>query len=87
MTTKNEHLAGIKESLKERIANPAAYVTTVKGKPLKREFLKLAERMIEGDELWEWEWFGTLGARNSYSFGWCVVRTGEVIASHCHSHG
>jgi hypothetical protein len=85
MKTEAEHLADLKALLTQRIEDPAAYVATVKGKPLKQHFQKLIRMMQQGDELWEWEWWGTAGPTSSYSFGWCVVRRGEAIASHCHS--
>lgn len=86
MKTEAEHLAELKGLLTQRITDPTAYVATVKGKPLKHEFGKLVRLMKEGDEIWEWEWRGRSGPRNGYSFGWCVVRNGEAIASHCHSY-
>ena len=85
MKTEAEHLAELKGLLTQRIADPPTYVKTVKGKPLKHEFGKLFRLMQDGDEIWEWEWWGSSGPRHSYSFGWCVVRNGEAIASHCHS--
>ena len=85
MKTDAEHWEELKGLLTKRIADPVAYVVTVKGKPLKHEFGKLVRLMQEGDEIWEWEWRGPVEPRNRYSLGWCVVRAGEVIASHCHS--
>ena len=85
MQTEAEHLASLPSLLKQRVVNPREYIRTVRGKSLKQEFKKLTSRMESGDELWEWEWFGTSGPRNSYSMGWCILRQGVAIASHCHS--
>jgi len=81
-----EHLRWVVQHLKEEIADPAAYVASVRGKPLKHEFTKLVRLMTDGDQLWEWEWFGKIGPRDSYSMGWCVVRKGVAVASYCYSY-
>ena len=85
MKTDTELLAELKALLTVKIDNPEEYVKTVRGKSLKHEFGKLVRQMVAGDELWEWEWWGPMEPRNSYSLGWCVVRKGEPVVSHCHS--
>lgn len=72
-------------NLKTRIDEPALYSMSIVGKKLRREFQKLTGLMQGGDELWEYEWFGNIGPRPSYSMGWCVVRGEELVASHLHS--
>ncbi len=85
MQTEAVHLASLPSLLKQRIVDPSEYIRTVRGKSLKQEFKGLASRMGSRDELWEWEWWGTIGPRSSYFMGWCIVRQGVAIASHCHS--
>jgi hypothetical protein len=86
MHTEAEHLASLPSLLKHRIFDPSEYIGTVRGKSLRQEFKKFTSRMERDDELWEWESWGTSGPRDSYSMGWCIVRRGVAIASHCHSH-
>lgn len=86
MLTEEEHLASLPELLTQQILDFEAYFKSVRGKELKRDFKKLTSKMAEGDELWEWEWWAPRGPRNSYSMGWCIVRQGLAVASHCHSH-
>lgn len=83
--TEAEHLESLATLLTKRIVDPASYVPTIRGKFLKNEFRKLMRRTLDGDELWEWEWWGAVEPRNRYSMGWCVVRNGHAIASFCHS--
>jgi len=87
MTTDAKQPFSPLEHLTQRIPDPDAYVVTIRGKPLKQEFRRLVASTLEGDELWEWEWFGTVGVRNAYSMGWCAVRNGTLVASYCHSQG
>jgi len=85
MKTQDEMLAEVKDLLTHRIEVPADYIKTVRGKKLRQEFGKLLRLMDDEDELWEWEWWGPTEPRNSYALGWCVLRNGVPIASHCHS--
>ncbi len=44
--------------------------------------------MQPDDQLWEWS-YSNPGERRqpNYSMGWCVVRDGLPVDSHCHSFG
>lgn len=84
--TETEHLESLVALLTTQVLDPVAYITTIRGKSLKREFEKLMRLVRDGDELWEWEWWGPVEPRNRYSMGWCVVRDGRATASFCHSH-
>lgn len=75
----------ILSNLRARIHDPVEYVRTITGKQLKREFKKLTSHMQAADEVWEWDWFGSIGPRPAYSIGWCVIRGREIVASHVHS--
>ena len=44
--------------------------------------------MRAGDELWEWRHSDPREIRQPNDMiGWCVVRDGVPVDSHCHSHG
>jgi hypothetical protein len=73
-------------SLFRQITDIQAERRSTRGKAIKQEFDQLVSQMQEGDELWEWRWYGEDSRLNSYSFGWCVVRGGIVIDSFCHSY-
>lgn len=69
-----------RDLLTVKIEDGDAYLLQVRGKALKAQFKRLLRAMTAGDELWEWSWSAERGGRFSYSYGWCVMRNGEVIA-------
>jgi hypothetical protein len=85
MLTDEEYLDKITDLVTKRITDFDTYIRLVKGKKLKHEFSKLVRLVGKNDELWEWEWYATVGPRECYSMGWCVLRDSRAIASHCHS--
>ena len=74
-----ERLAGL---LTKRID-----VSSLKLKKLAPEDRQMLGAMLPGDELWEWAWFGTIGRRDAYQSGWCVIRSGVVVDGTCDSRG
>ena len=85
MHTETEHLEFVAAHLSKEIEDPKVYLKSVRGKFLKQEFKKLLRHMQPTDQIWEREWFGPTEPRNSYSLGWCIVRNGSAIESHCRS--
>ena len=40
----------------------------------------------DGGDVWEWGIDPHMReGRNSYAYGWCIVREGQIVASLCHS--
>ncbi|MCH8619593.1 hypothetical protein [Undibacterium sp. TS12] len=66
--------------LTQRIDNVDDYLLLVKGKRLKQQFKKIIRVMTVTDQLWEYHWSAERGGRFNYSYGWCVVRDGQVVA-------
>jgi len=78
--------AWVERHLRRQIEDPAAELSQITGKKLKHEFKRLLAHLAPGDHLCDWGWEGKIGPRDSYSFGWCLVRDGRVVYSICHSY-
>jgi len=83
MLSEEEVLRDLTDRLTQQITDVDGYTKSVRGKKLRAELEKFARQMLEGDELWEYEWSATVGGRDCYEVGWCVVRDKRAVARLC----